>query len=242
VDRFERALEVAAAALKDEFGEGLVGLLLAGSVAYGTPMANSDVDLYVLIRSDWRQRRNRVIESVEVEMFLNPVPQILRELADGPGATVDMFARGRIVHDPLGVVAQLVERARQAAAFPRHAPGEAAPFLIRYRVSDLLRDVEDLVEIDPTAAELLLGLALHATLEAYWSIRGEPPPKPKVILEALRAEAPSLADEGGTVLATGRDLADRARVMRELCERVLEPVGGLLLEGQTPREHLPDLD
>jgi len=77
-------------------------LLFAGSAAYGTPMPNSDVDLYVLIGPNWRQRRNRFIQGVEVEMFINPVAQIRREFDEGEWATVDMFSRGRVHYDPTG--------------------------------------------------------------------------------------------------------------------------------------------
>lgn len=242
MDRFERALSVASEQLKDEFGADLVGLLFAGSAAYGTPMPNSDVDLYVLIQPNWRQRRNRVIEGVEVEMFINPVSQIRRELDKENAATVNMFALGHVTHDPTGVVAQLVERAKRIAAKPTESPDDTQLYFIRYNPSDLVRDVEDLLEIDLVAAEMLLSVALQTVLEAYWQIRGQSPPKPKHLLKALRAEAPALAQDAAEIVDAGDDLAGRVRRLRELCELILEPVGGLMLEGETPPEHLPATD
>lgn len=240
MSRFERALQVASSQLKDEFGDNLLGLLFAGSAAYGTPMRNSDVDLYVLIRSNWRQRRNRVIEAVEVEMFINPVQQIHREFDEGPNATVDMFARGRIVHDPAGTLAELVERALRIADQPPRAPDETELFFIRLRPSDYLHDAEDLVDHDPTTARLLLGMALQAALEAHWQIQGRRAPSPKRRLAALRSEAPPLAQDVELVMDPGRDLADRVSRLRRLCEQILEPVGGIMLEGQTKPEQLPE--
>lgn len=240
MSRFERALEVASSQLKDEFGQGLIGLLFAGSAAYGTPMRNSDVDLYVLIRPTWRQRRNRIIEAVEVEMFINPVQQIRRELDEGPNATVDMFARGRIVYDPAGVVAELVDRAKQIAVQPPQAPDETELYFIRYRPSDLLRDVEDLVEHDATAARMVLGTALQTIVEAHWQIHGRRAPNRKWLLATFHSEAPSRAQDVELVMDPERDLADRVGLLRRMCEQILEPVGGTMLEGQTRPEQLPD--
>jgi hypothetical protein len=238
MERFERALQAAVERLLDEFGDDLLGILFGGSAAYGTPMANSDIDLFVLIRPRWRQRRNEVVEGVEIEMFINPTEQIRRELDDRHHTTVDMFARGRILHDPTGAVSELVERACAVDAAPPVRPGETETYFIRYRPSDLLRDVEDLVEVEPVAAELVLGLALHNAIEAHWLLQGRTPPKPKRALEALRVQAPEAAVEAEQVLARALPLSERVAVLRNLCERILEPVGGILLEGATAPEEV----
>jgi len=217
-------------------------LLFAGSAAYGTPMPNSDVDLYVLIGPNWRQRRNRFIQGVEVEMFINPVAQIRREFDEGEWATVDMFSRGRVHYDPTGVVAQLAEDAKRIAAEPPETPGESELYFIRYRPSDLVRDVEDLVDHDRASAEMLMGVALQTSLESYWQIRGQRPPKPKRLLEAFRTEAPDLVPHVDHITDVSHKLENRVARLRVLCELVLEPVGGLMYEGQTPPEHLADAD
>lgn len=238
LERFQRAMDAATRQLKDEFGDDLVGLLFAGSTAYGTPMRNSDIDLYVMIRPSWRQRRNVVVERVEVEMFINPARQIRRELADGLDSTVDMFARGQILHDPHGIVADLVEQATDVASEGPTRPDEAQVYFIRYRPSDLLRDTEDLAEVDPVAAEMLLGVTLQAALRAHWELQGLPPPKTKRLLQAVRDEEPDVASLAQGVIETDADLTERVSRLRKLCEEILQPVGGVLLEGETPREHL----
>ena len=168
MEHIESALRVTTDKLLSEFGDDLLGILLGGSAAYGTPMPTSDIDLHVVIRPSWRQRRNELVEGVEVEMLVNPVEQIRRELLARQPATVEMFARGRVVHDPAGVVGEQMQLARQMAAEPRDPPDQSDLYFIRYRPSDLLKDVEDLIDVDPHAAELLTGMAAHRIIEAHW--------------------------------------------------------------------------
>ena len=74
--RHRDALDTVLAALREEFGDGLAGLLLTGSLARGEGDEHSDLDLYVLVDRPWRQRRTRWVDGVEVELFLNPVARI----------------------------------------------------------------------------------------------------------------------------------------------------------------------
>ena len=238
MEHLESALRATTDKLLSEFGDDLLGILLGGSMAYGTPMPNSDLDLYVLIRSSWRQRRNELVEGVEVEMLVNPVEQIHRELLARQPATVEMFARGRAVHDPSGVIREQMQLARQMAAEPRDHPGQSELYFLRYRPSDLLKDVEDLLDVDPHGAELLTGLAVHRIIEAHWHLQGRSAPKPKHALQALRDDAPDVARLAELALDTDLPLRQRAEHLRRLCQDILEPVGGILVEGSTAPQHL----
>src|SRR5690242_2170094 len=60
------------ALLREEFGDGLLGVLLTGSRVHGTPGPTSDLDAHVIIAAPRRQRRNFVLDGLEVELFLNP--------------------------------------------------------------------------------------------------------------------------------------------------------------------------
>lgn len=101
-DRFEQALAIATAQLMSEFGEDLLGLLLAGSAAYGTPMRSSDLDLYVLIRPRWRQRRNEIVEGVEVEMRELVGQALLRRFCElMPEPVGGVMLEGRTLPEPV---------------------------------------------------------------------------------------------------------------------------------------------
>lgn len=233
--RYERVLEQVIGELRDELGDELLGILLAGSVAYGTPMTTSDLDVFALIRPPWRQRRSRLVGDVEVEVFLNAVDRIRAELAEG-GSTVDCFARGRVILDPHGVVAELAREARRAAGRPRPEPSHDEVFNLRYRPTDSLKDTRDLLDAgDEAGATLLLYETLRWALDAHYALARRRPPKPKYLLADLDTHAPKLGAAVRTILGPG-STRERYERLAALVERILAPAGGLLVEGETEPE------
>jgi len=236
--RYERALAVVSDKLLAEFGNDLLGLLFAGSAAYGTPMKTSDLDLFVLIAQPWRQRRNLVVEGVEVELFINPLSQIRKELNRSYNSTIEMFARGKIVYDPQGLLEELASEARQIASKPIRPPTDT--YFVRYKPSDALKDTEDLMDVDPQAASLQLSVALREALEALFLREGRRPPKAKHLLQQVAEHMPDIAADARTVLDGSVPLEERVELLRSITERILAPVGGILLEGETAPEPVTD--
>ncbi|EQD54943.1 hypothetical protein B1B_09442, partial [mine drainage metagenome] len=93
-----------------------------------------------------------------MELLINPVSQVRQEfkLWEQP-STIDMFARGLIVEDPAGRVAELQVEARRIwqAGPPSADPKWTAQW--RYALCDLVKDVQDLQKDDPRSAEWLMG-------------------------------------------------------------------------------------
>jgi predicted nucleotidyltransferase len=236
--RYERALAAVSDQLLAEFGNDLLGLLFAGSAAYGTPMKTSDLDLFVLIAQPWRQRRNLVVEAVEVELFINPLGQIRKELNRSYNSTIEMFARGKIVYDPQGLLEELASEARQIASKPILPPTDT--YFVRYKPSDALKDTEDLMDVDPQAASLQLSVALREALEALFLREGRRPPKAKHLLQQVAEHMPDIAADARTVLDGSVPLSERVELLRSITERILAPVGGILLEGETAPEPVTD--
>ena len=77
---YSEAVTTALDSLRTEFQENYLGALAGGSVAKGTQGPNSDIDVYILVNQTWRQRRTRLINGIEVELFINPVEQISNRL------------------------------------------------------------------------------------------------------------------------------------------------------------------
>jgi hypothetical protein len=223
------------ARLRGEFGDELLGVLATGSRIHGTPGPTSDLDVHVVIAQPRRQRRNIVLDGVEIEMFINPAFQIRRYLADGRGNDAHMFAFGRAIYDPHGVVAGLQEEARALWQAGPPPYGEAGFWRPRYVAADMLRDLADLHE-DEAASSLQIARLVDQLIETHYRLNRRWPGKPKRRLDELASWAPEAAQLARNALAS-RPLAERRAAVERLAEQVLAPIGRVMsLEWRTEWE------
>jgi predicted nucleotidyltransferase len=237
---FEKALGEVTRRLQDEFGDRLLGLLLAGSYAYGEPMATSDIDLYVVIDEPWRQRRNLVVGGMPVELFINPPQKLSNEIVEA-GSTTEMFARGRAVYDPRGVIARLQAEAVSVADQPRAIPHGDDLERLRYMVTDTTQDAYDLLVAGDAGFEIALFDAMRWVLEAYYRLTGRRMPKLKYVVRDLRGREPALADVVSRIFDTRSPREERWGQLDALAREVLDPVGGPVVESATtPQRVAPE--
>jgi predicted nucleotidyltransferase len=210
--------------LREEFGEGLLGVLVTGSRVHGRPGPTSDLDVHVVIAGPRRQRRNFVLAGVEIELFINPPFQSRRYFADGRGHDPHMYTFGRVVYDPQGVMAELQDEARRIwDAGPAPLDAKQA-WMERYFPADLLRDLDDVGEDEATATLLIASLverllSSHSRINRRWSA------KAKRCLADLEGWDPVGAELARRALACG-PLATRRDAAAGLAEHVLRPLGG----------------
>ncbi|NMP21458.1 nucleotidyltransferase domain-containing protein [Sulfobacillus harzensis] len=220
----------------DELGTHLMGILWTGSRAYGDPWPNSDWDFFVIHDQLWRQRRLFRVGHDEIELFLNPVDQIRRELHDQEAATVGMFARGKVVFDRMGTLAGLVRDADAMWRGPRRPWSAAERDQWRYETLDLMKDIEDLLSEDPDAASYLMGLLMQRLLEGWYKAHRYWEPKAKYLLSDLARLSPQLAFQCRGVISHHLPVTRRFEALRALVELVYKPYGGPLETWQTERE------
>jgi hypothetical protein len=220
--------------LQAEFGEDLLGVLATGSRIHSTPDPTSDLDAHVVIAPARRQRRNFVLDGVEIELFINPPFQIRRYMADERAIDPHMFTFGRAVYDPHGVIAELQAEAR--AIWEAGPPPVTAAWMPRYGTSDLLRDIEDIAASDEASANLLIARVVEQLIETHCRLSRRWPAKPKRRLAELAGWDARAADLARTALA-GDTLAARRTALEQLAAHVLAPIGGPMpLEWRTEWE------
>jgi hypothetical protein len=174
-------------------------------------------------------------------LFINPVHQIRQEFQDvDHPATFGMFANGRILYGADGMMATLVQEAKQLWQQPRPEVRPEALSLLRYVPTDLLKDAQDLAESDEAAADYLIHLTLQATLDAYYKLQRRWAVKPKHQLRDLAQHDPALAQQVRSILAGSSSVPQRCQLLAELTEQVLAPVGGLLGEWQSGTQLVPE--
>jgi hypothetical protein len=241
MEPYDHIMTTAMSNLHTEFGADLLGVLLVGSHAYGIPRPQSDIDLFAIIRPSWRQRRTLFMEGVEVEIFLNPIQQVRAELHDTDrSATIGMFAQGRILFDPTGLVKQLVQEAQDIWQQPRPpvTPGSSLHFSLRYSCVDLLKDAQDLLTVDENAAEWVMFATLQSALNAYYHIQRRWSVKPKYQLSDLEQHAPDLAQLVRCILSRQSSIEERCLILSRFIDQVLEPIGGRLQEWRSAPENV----
>jgi hypothetical protein len=235
----EQLFEPLLALLRAEFGRKLVGVLATGSRIHGTPGPTSDLDVHVVIDQPRRQRRNIVLAGVEIEMFINPTFRVPIYFRDGHAGTIHMFAFGRAIYDPQGVVAQLQDQARALWQAGPPLLADSARWLPRYIAADMLRDLADLGD-DEAAANLQIARIVDQLIETHCQLNRRWPGKPKRRLADLGSWSPELAQLAGEAL-TAPSLAERSAAVQHMAELVLLPIGGPMpLEWQTDWEPLQE--
>jgi hypothetical protein len=232
----EQLIEHVVALLCADFGNDLLGVLATGSRVHGVHGPTSDLDVHVIIAPARRQRRNSILQGVEIEMFINPPFQIRRYMADERGIDPHMFTFGRVVYDPHGVVAELQAEAR--AIWQAGPPALKDAWMPRYFAADLLRDLEDIATSDAATANLLIAHIVEQLIQNHCRLSRRWPAKPKRCLSDLASWDAHAAQLARAAL-TGGPLDARRMALDQLAAYVLAPIGGVMpLEWRTEWEEL----
>jgi predicted nucleotidyltransferase len=227
MDEENRMYERLVALLLDEFEADLLGALVTGSRVHGTPGPTSDLDAHVIIAAPRRQRRNFMLEGIEIELFINPPFQVRRYFADGRGHDPHMFVFGRAVYDPHGVVARLRGEARAIWEAGPPPIQEHLVWMERYFPADLLRDLDDLGDDDEATAVLLLAALAERLIAAHYRLNGRWAVKAKGRFTDLATWDGEAARLVRTALSS-QPIAARRAAIAQLAERVVLPLGGLM--------------
>ena len=188
----------------------------------------------------------RTVEGVQTELSITPARRIEEMLRAGSSRCA-VFAKGRILHDSEGVVAELVTEAQSVYERGPAVADEHDVQRLRIMCTELLHDALDLGETDAAAANYVVSLTLQAAMEACYRINRRWPVKPKHVLRDLHEHAPDVEAMVRAVLARESPLDERRAPLDARCARLarfvehaLAPVGGTITEWETERQHLPE--
>lgn len=184
--------------LRLEFGDSLVGMLLAGSAAVSDRY--DDFDICVVTNTNWSQRRRSIIAEANVDLFVENEKAVVASFMTGRRPhLIQMFAAGRVVADPSGTVAHLKERASQLLA-QTAPPNDDEIFRLVFEPRDTLRRYAAAHGDDQSLAGLLLFELVPAVLRAALLLRGGRGVPTKKLLAAVRDAAPGVADLGEKII------------------------------------------
>lgn len=173
------------------------GILVTGTIVRGVPHPASDLDIVVVNPHPWRQRTQRVFETVPAEIFVNPRFELEREFRrnadEGRPVMLHMIATGIILDDPDGSLADLQRVAREMlAAGPTCSRQHLT--ILAYGIATGFEDAVDIAAIDPDRAAALVSEALVSTARLLFLRQGRWRPREKDLFRELDALDPELGD------------------------------------------------
>ncbi len=222
--------------------DDLAGVVLAGSIIRGEGGPTSDLDVYVVVTSPYRQRRQVLIDNVRAEIFINP-PWTIRayfteERHDGGPATAHMLVTGHVLYRQGSLLDELRSEAAAMLAAGPAALSESALTERRYFLIDLVEDAEDMRRDDPDALAFLLPGIVERSVTLLYARARRWRPKPKRLPSDLNA-----VDTHAAVLLRAylheADLATRHAAALALASHALGDIPRQFFAWDTELEYMP---
>lgn len=195
-DRFLGAAERAMDFVFD-YPDRPVAVTLSGSVVLGLGDPNSDLDIWVVIEGEHRQRVQRRFDDVPCELFFNPVATIRSyfetESREGSPSSMRLTLDGHVLFDPDGVARGLREEARTVLDDGPQVPPETI-VQRTYSAVDALDNARDVHGRDPMLSSIMTSSALRETLLLAYLLNGEWEPRLKDLRVGLDNVCPSVVE------------------------------------------------
>ena len=167
----------------------VVGIILFGSWARGTPRADSDVDLIVLLTHGYR-RAVEIHDAQAFEIIYNTPEASLAYWKSHLDDAVSLWSAASILFDPNGIASELRDEMREVIRAGKAPLDPDRAGQLRFDVEDTLRCARSLLAADPTTATLLMSSRVLSLTELYFDLRRQWTPPLKQRHAVLAAESP----------------------------------------------------
>lgn len=186
-DKHTHALEEALHWIKATYQP--TGIVVSGSIVRGNPNSGSDFDIVVLHEQPFRQRVQKLFNSVPCEIFVNTPQQIRQyfeqEWRNNRPVMAHMLTTGRVVAG--GESPSFIALLEAAASYAGRAPNVTlAQIQFRqYGLATLVEDAVDLLPADPITALYIMDKAALEAVEFAFQQKNQPLPRIKERLQSL---------------------------------------------------------
>lgn len=208
----------------------VLAILWCGSSATDQMGPASDIDLHVLVEGELRQRVTRRVDGIQVEIFFNPPTNIpIYWEREERGQTLTMFAQGKILYDPRGILAGLQKEAQTRYDAGPQAQTEDEIARARFFIQDAFDDAADALAAGSPIAFVVLHQVFELLMTQYYRMQRRWQPKTKRLLSDLNRRDGTLYELARRFL---EELGAQRKyiLLKEMAAYILEPVGGLSVE------------
>jgi predicted nucleotidyltransferase len=155
-----------------------IGIIACGSIIRGNPSPTSDFDIYVIHEEKFKQRVQKYFNNVPCEIFINSIEQtklsFLAEQNNNRPVTSHMIANGMIMKgDNNENIKSIVKEAKDFEFKPKILTANEEIF-IKYGITNLLEDANDVVESDPMTCEYILVKVIDKIMD-FWFLKKQLP-------------------------------------------------------------------
>jgi hypothetical protein len=155
-----------------------IGIIASGSIISGIPSPTSDFDIYVIHEEKFRQRVQKYFKNIPCEIFINSIEQtklsFLAEQKNNRPVTAHMISNGILLKgDSNENIKSIVKEAKDFELKPKILTANEETF-IKYGISNLLEDANDVVESDPMTCEYILVKIIDKIMD-FWFLKKQIP-------------------------------------------------------------------
>jgi len=196
----------------------LLGVIMFGSHARGNNRQDSDVDLVIILTEGYR----RAVEYRGGQAF-----EIIYTTATGALAywkshiddAAGLWAVAKVLYDKDGTIAQLENKIQKVLDKGKKPIDEYQLGQFRFDAEDVLKYVENILDSDPTTANLILTNKVFTLTELFFDIRQLWIPAPKQRIAKIKELSPGLY----TLLTefySDKDLKERLEIAKSILNLV----------------------
>ncbi|MDY6771022.1 MAG: hypothetical protein SV186_03640 [Candidatus Nanohaloarchaea archaeon] len=204
---------------------------IVGSYARDPDSEHNDIDLYIIVDGDWRQRETEVVDGTVVERFYNSMGWS-RDYLDGEGwyKNYHWYTNADIRYDPEGLFDELAEAARMKRDDHLNLDEEERQS-IQYFIWDLQQDIE---QADGSQAAYLRYKLFDYLLEKHYLLQDETPVKENYRVEHLQDFDETMHDLATRFLDAPPD--KQGAILDDMVDHVTADLGDPDPEWQTAEE------
>jgi len=196
----------------------VLGVIMFGSQARGNYRPDSDVDLVVILTEEYR-RAVEYRDGQAFEIIYTTARGALEYWKSHIDDAAGLWAVAKVLYDKDGTIAQLENKIQKVLDKGKKPIDEYQLGQFRFDAEDVLKYVENILDSDPTTANLILTNKVFTLTELFFDIRQLWIPAPKQRIAKIKELSPGLY----TLLTefySDKDLKERLEIAKSILNLV----------------------